>query len=217
MKKDYTHYQFLLDRSGSMGQILGSTIEGFNEWLFNSKMQPGEATFSLIQFDDDYNKDVWFSKIEKAPYLSEDGLHGTIAFSPRGGTALLDAMCRAIDETGDFLSRLNEDDRPSKVIFVALTDGEENASKLKTYDDVARRIKIQESRYNWTFTYLGANQDSIATAARMGIRPQAALSYGLSKNEIASTYSAMTAFTNVTRAMGDASYSPQDRSKSLNA
>jgi len=33
-------------------------------------------------------------------------------------------------------------------------------------------IRHQQKRYNWTFLFLGANQDAIATAGQMGIEPK---------------------------------------------
>jgi hypothetical protein len=50
-----------------------------------------------------------------------------------------------------------------------LTDGEENSSTRFTWQDIARKIGHQEKHYAWQFLFLGANQDAIATAARMGV------------------------------------------------
>lgn len=52
---------------------------------------------------------------------------------PRGSTALLDAVGRAINETGARLSKIAEAYRPGLVIFVVMTDGEENSLPSDSY------------------------------------------------------------------------------------
>ena len=86
-----------------------------------------------------------------------------------GRTALNDAVCQAIDETGKKLASMREEERPSKVLFVILTDGEENASRSFTNRDVKKRIQHQTDVYKWGFVFLGANQDAFATGQEMGI------------------------------------------------
>ena len=76
----------------------------------------------------------------------------------RGCTALLDAMDRAISETGIRLSAIEEAQRPGPVVFV--TDGAENSSKEFTCDKSRQMIEDQQYVYNWQFTFLTANQDA---------------------------------------------------------
>ncbi len=64
---------------------------------------------------------------------------------------------------------MSEDGRPSRVIVIIMTDGLENASKGFTAPQVFDLIVQQRDIYKWDFVYLGANQDAIATAAKMGI------------------------------------------------
>lgn len=90
-------------------------------------------------------------------------------FYASGNTALLDAVSDAIDNIGNSLSAMNEASRPSKVIFTIITDGEENASRHTTKAWLSEKIKHQESKYNWTFIYLGANQDAFTNAQSIGI------------------------------------------------
>jgi len=51
--------------------------------------------------------------IQKVPSLD---------FHPRGSTALLDALGQTIVQTGEWLSKMKEEDRPMHVVFVVLTD-----------------------------------------------------------------------------------------------
>jgi len=75
------------------------------------------------------------------------------------------------------LGQIPEEDRPGQVIVTILTDGLENASHVFTWKDVAGKIKEQTETYKWTFLFLGANQDAIATAAQMNIAASNSATY----------------------------------------
>jgi hypothetical protein len=66
---------------------------------------------------------------------------------------------------------MDEQDRPHKVIGVIITDGQENCSSEFSQADVRKLIEEREADKDreWTFIYLGANQDSFQEAGRMGI------------------------------------------------
>ena len=70
-----------------------------------------------------------------------------------------------------------EKNRPGQVIVAILTDGLENSSQTYTWNQIARVIKHQTEQYRWTFLFLGANQDAIATAAQMNIAAANASSF----------------------------------------
>lgn len=121
-----TDITVVLDRSGSMSAVREDTIHGFNQFLRDQQKVPGEATITLNQFDDIFEHVLKASRIADAKPLDDR------TFVPRGFTALLDAIGRSINETGERLKNMGEDQRPGKVVFVILTDGHENYSKLFT-------------------------------------------------------------------------------------
>jgi len=100
-----------------------------------------------------------------------------ITLDPYGMTALIDAWCLTIDKTGQRLANMREEDRPSKVMFVVITDGEENDSEEFTHDQLKERIKTQEETYNWKFEYMGANQVSAQVAHNLGMRHGRTMTY----------------------------------------
>lgn len=171
MKENYTDINIVLDRSGSMEQVKSDTIGGFNSFLNEQKAVEGEATITLVQFDDVYEE------VYKAAPLSEAKPLDNETFVPRGWTALLDAIGRTIIETGKRLATMKEADRPENVIFVILTDGLENASREFDRQRISEMISHQRDVYKWEFVFLGANQDAIATAGDMGITQANALTY----------------------------------------
>lgn len=196
---NYTHINVVLDRSGSMGLVRDDTIGGFNTFLAGQQALPGKATFTLLQFDDVLEHVQKFVPLNEARPLTKE------TYIPRNMTALLDAVGTEIEATGQTLKALAEPQRPGKVLFVILTDGQENASKI--VDDTAAPvpnasfagfpqmhmqpqrllkyrleklsalIQHQRDTYKWEFIFIGANQDAIATASAMHISTGNTMSY----------------------------------------
>lgn len=175
MNTQLTEIAFILDRSGSMQSQVGSAIKGFNDFLHAQCDVPGQARFTLVLFDDQY--DVTCASVPIREVVDLDRR----TFVPRGATALLDAIGRTIDELGARLAATPEADRPAQVIVAILTDGEENSSERFTLADVSSRIAHQREVYRWQFFFLGADQDAIATAAKMNIDGDSAMRFAADK------------------------------------
>lgn len=170
-KPNSTEIIFVVDRSGSMTSIAGDMRGGFDAFIAKQKETPGDCKVTLTQFDDHY--DV----IYQAKPLNEVG---SLALEPRGSTALLDAIGRTINETGDRLRKMNEAARPSQVLFVIITDGQENCSREFSRERILKMITVQRETFSWEFVFLGANQDSIATAQDIGISATNAVTFNAS-------------------------------------
>ena len=178
--KDATHIAVLLDRSGSMGDIRDDAIGGFNCFLKEQKAAGANATLTLVQFDTESTDVVH----ESMPILEVPDLnHQT--FQPRGGTPLLDALGQTIDSTGRALAAIPEANRPNKVVFVVITDGQENSSHQHTKASVKERIDHQSSHYNWQFVFLGANQDAFDEAGAVGIAMGNAANFAPARMQVA--------------------------------
>ena len=213
MKKGYTDISIVLDRSGSMDSVKSDTIGGFNSFLKAQKEVPGEATITLVQFDDIYEVVYEGIRLQDAPLLNDQ------TFVPRGTTALLDAIGRTINATGKRLAAIPETERPEKVIFVILTDGYENASREFKVEQINDMIRHQRDVYAWEIVFIGANQDAITSASQMGIQAANALTYA------ANTVGTQQAFSSLTQNIAayrtnqklDMSFSQEDREKQKNA
>ena len=171
MNSRYTEIAFVLDRSGSMGSCKEAAIEGFNHFLLEQQRLEGLAKLTLVLFDDEYLVPCRSLPVQEVVPLNSE------TYVPRNSTALLDAIGQTIDELGKRLVELPEKDRPAQVIVAILTDGLENASRRYTWHDISDRIKHQSEVYKWTFLFLGANQDAIATAAQLSISATNAATY----------------------------------------
>jgi len=170
---DYlTDVTLVVDRSGSMGVCRIDAENGVNHFLQKQVEDPGETLVTLVQFDTEYEFLHTGTPADQV---------GKYILEPRGMTALLDAVGRAVNETGERLSRMQEADRPGLVVFVIVTDGQENSSHEFTKAQIKEMITHQQSVYNWQFVFLGANQDAFAEGAGMGIDAQHVANYAASK------------------------------------
>ncbi len=171
MKKDLTELVFILDRSGSMAGLVEDTIGGFNSMIEKQKNEEGECLVSVVLFDND--SEVLFDRVpvKDIPELTRR------QYSPRGCTALMDAIGGAIHHIGNVHKYAREEDRPEHTIFVITTDGMENASRHYTSDKVKSMVQRQKEKYGWEFLFLGANIDAVETAARFGINEDRAVNF----------------------------------------
>lgn len=172
MRNDLTEIALVVDRSGSMVGCRDDAEGGINQFIEDQKKAAGDANLTLVQFDTIYefvHDGVPIQQVE--PYT----------LTPRGGTALLDAVGRAINEVGERLSKMNEEDRPGCVVFVIVTDGHENASQEFKLDQVREAITRQREQYNWQFTFLGADDSAFSTGQSMGFAAGTVAKYDTTK------------------------------------
>ena len=179
MKANLTDITLVVDRSGSMDHVREDAEGGVNTFITEQGKEPGEALLTLVQFDTEYEFLHQGVPIQHVPKYE---------LVPRGMTALLDAMGKAINETGERLAKMDEDDRPGLVVFVVMTDGQENSSKEFTRAQLKKMIERQQDEFNWHFTFLGANQDAFAEAGGMGIHEAGVANYTVDK--VAAAYMA---------------------------
>ncbi len=182
MNNNLTDITLVVDRSGSMEAIRADAEGGVNTFLTDQAAQPGDALVTLVQFDTRYEFAHRGVPVKEVPRYQ---------LIPRGGTALLDAVGRAINETGERLSKMAEADRPGLVVFVVMTDGQENSSQEFTKASIKKMIEHQQTVYNWQFTFLGANQDAFAEAGSMGMAAAGIANF--STDKVAAAYQATSA------------------------
>ena len=88
-------------------------------------------------------------------------------------TALYDAIGYTMRITDDFVAA----NKPDQVLFVIMTDGEENSSREFTSDRIHQMIQDRQKLASYEFIYLGANQDSYVTSQQMGMRQGRSVDY----------------------------------------
>jgi len=171
--KNLTEIVAILDRSGSMQKLVNETISGFNNFLSEQQKLPGKAVLTLVQFDDQYQINYDGVDINDVKPLN------TATYVPRGWTALLDAVGKTVNTVGERLAKTPEENRPGKVVFLIVTDGEENSSKEFFADRVSEMVKHQTEKYSWSFVFLGGGSADfqIKQAMSMGISAHNAYNY----------------------------------------
>ena len=174
-KPNYTHIEVLLDRSGSMKRVENDTIGGFNTFVEEQKRVPGEATITLRQFSDTCETTYADVPLAHVAALTNQ------TYRPSGWTALNDALAATIEEVGAKLSAKPEAERPSRVVVLIMTDGEENRSKKfigpEGLTKLSHMVSHQKDKYAWEFVFIGANINSFATANTYGIDRGHAINY----------------------------------------
>ncbi len=171
MKKDLVEIVCIIDKSKSMELLKSEAISGFNSFINKQKELPGNAYLTLVQFNHEYELVYENEPIQDVKLLDDK------TYLPDGLTALLDAVGKTINSIGLRLKNTSEDERPEKVIFCILTDGEENASKEYNNLQIKKMIEHQKEKYNWEFIFLAANQDAFATGFGLGINKNDTFNY----------------------------------------
>ena len=157
---DYTHITLLVDRTGSMERIRDDAEGAVNAFVNeHKKVQDSKASLLLADFDG-YGEEP----IYRAIYDGDIAEAPTYALQPRGNTPLRDAIMQAIIVTGTKLSKMSESMRPGTVIFVVQTDGQENASREFSQEQVIEAIKRHEDQFKWTFIFLATGPDAFAAS-----------------------------------------------------
>lgn len=170
-KEGFTSINVIIDRSSSMSHLTAETISNFNKFLAEQKAEPGEATFTLCTFSTDHTLVHDCLALNLVPELNNE------TYVARGSTALYDALGDTINAVGARLAAMPEEERPSKVIFLIITDGEENSSRRFTNAQVKSMVSHQRDKYKWEFVFMGANIDSIAAGASIGVSVQNTFNY----------------------------------------
>lgn len=180
---------FILDDSGSMSSVRPATISSFNEYVKSLKNdKKNKYRFALTKFAD-YIETQDVRDIEAVKPLTTD------TYTANGSsTSLYDAVCTTLNEVKD---------NPGKNLVVILTDGEENSSHEYNQKDFRKIVKDLTAKDNWTFTYLGANQDSYAKAAQYGFSAQNTSNYTASAAGMRSVSKNLSAATVAMASSGD--------------
>ncbi len=154
-KKIVRLVHFLLDETGSMQSKAEEAVNGYNKFLDDFKAKRGvEVRFSLTKFDSSHQTLVHDAvKIKDVPRMTLDD------FRPGAMTNLLDATANVIRQTQKRVEGL----KAESAMVISLTDGQENASRETTRENLNALIKEREAA-GWEFMYLGVTQEAWANA-----------------------------------------------------
>ena len=164
MATDKVFNLIILDESGSMDSIKRATISGFNELVqtikgIEKKFPEQQHFISFITFNGFGIK----THLDKKA-VSNLSMIDEKTYQPDSMTPLYDAIGLSVLKLRVDLAGMKN----ANVLVTILTDGEENASKEFSGQQVKSIIDEQKS-LGWTFTYIGANHDVEKVAASLSI------------------------------------------------
>ena len=168
--KGMTELVFVLDRSGSMFNLVDDTVGGYNALVEANRALGGNAVVSTVLFNEAPTVLHDRVPIEQVPRMERAD------FRASGCTALLDAVGFALWRTEFVQSVLPAEHRAEHVLVAIATDGMENASFHYDYPQVKRMIEAAQRR-GWEIVFMAANIDVAAEASRLGIRADRAMAY----------------------------------------
>lgn len=156
----------ILDKSGSMNSIRKAAIDGFNETLAGIK----KAQEQFVDTQDHYVSLFTFCSCEKKYVfdkvpVSESRVLTEDDYVPCCCTPLYDAMGFTLTSMRNYVKKIED----SVAVVTIITDGMENASREYTGPTIKKLVEELKGE-GWTFTYMGANQDSIEVAFTLSIR-----------------------------------------------
>ena len=197
MNNDVTELVLILDRSGSMSSCARSTVDCFNDFIEKQKQENSGAVYvSVVLFNQ--GREVLYNRVglyEVRPLTVGE-------FRASGGTALYDALASGIHHIGKAYKYARPDEAPGKTIFVVITDGAENSSRLYTLEETRKMVEREIREYGWEFLFFGANLQAKEVAQALGFKEENALDYSCDEIGSTQTYDALNSFVSEFRKEG---------------
>jgi len=169
------HITLVVDRSSSMSSLVqgaraagsvttraGEADEGIKKFLDDQGDLDVKITVSRFDFDDKFEHTFGPVKLKHVPDHK---------IEPRGSTSLFDAIGFGIVRTREMVDDLPEAKRPTKVVVLVATDGEENTSREHTFDSVTKLIEERKAA-GWVFVFIAGSLETAKMAEASGLRGQ---------------------------------------------
>lgn len=199
----------IIDRSGSMSGKETDTVGGINSTLaiIRQDVKPGEiVNVSIKLFDHEEIMLIRSLNIKEVRPLE------LRQFVPRGQTALYDAIGSSL--TYFMEKKLHNPNSYDKCLIYITTDGCENCSRNFNAKTLKKLITSAQENYAIELIYLGANQDAILEAAKIGILSSHALNYSETADECISAYRSVGNVANRQKTSLNTAFTQVERSQS---
>ena len=178
----------LLDRSGSMSRLRRAVVAETNRLLKEQRGQEGDCRITLAQFD---SEEPFELIIDDEPIANVRPLRGA-DYAPRAGTPLFDAIGSLVARADERIRRRQQEGQPEEdQTLIILTDGLENASREFTGAQIAALLDARKEM-GWAIVYLGANQDALAEADRIGVDQRSASNFQATDDGLSRAYRSMS-------------------------
>ena len=183
-KPERVELVLVLDKSGSMSGLESDTIGGFNAMIEKERKLDAKVHVTTVLFSDEMDTIYDREDIRRIKPLTDE------EYEVGGTTALLDAVGSTILK----VSRTpGIEEKGTKVVFVIITDGMENASE-----------EFTQEKAGWDFIYLGANIDAAKEASNIGVSQKNAVTYRNTGSGVRKNFEAVSAYVAEAVAASDA-------------
>ena len=194
---------FIMYSSGSMYGIASDMEGAMKEVISKQKDSDGEVLVTFVRFDDEYEEVFHEKNVNEI-----DGFK----LEPRGGTALLDAIGKTVNTVERRFNQKDKSDQPERVLFVIVTDGEENSStEFRQKSQIFQMIEKIKAEHNWGGTFIGANQHAMGEGNSYGVARGSSLNFGASAQGVRSMSKSVSGYVSDFLESGVASYDDQDK------
>lgn len=179
------HVHVILDISTSMCNRWPQTISGLNEYIEALRTDPNPCKVTITKFGVENEIEDLYTEAN----LDDIKKFDAKTFYPNGrGTALWGAV-------GLSLKKI---DTTEPVLFVVITDGEDNSSHAYGSEAVNKLVEERQKLGNYTFAYLGVDKAAWGQEAKVAAfagsnQTMAAMDYGVQ------TYVTLAGATNALR------------------
>jgi hypothetical protein len=196
MAKGDVLINLVLDQSGSMNGVAQATIDGVNAFLEEQRGVVGDAYLTLTLFDSEITVRYEAGDLKLIPLLAA---RGDNAYQPSGSTALYDGVGRTVEQAEKWLA-----DNPTfdgQVVFVVLTDGEENASRHWTLDMVNTAIRDKKEA-GWEFVFMGSGGAGWTESRKLDVNTATTINFAGNAATTTAAYSALSTSLSQARVAG---------------
>jgi uncharacterized protein YegL len=199
----------IIDRSGSMCGKEQDTIGGVNSSfeVIKQDLKPNEQVNVSIKLFDHEEK-----MLIRSLNINEVRPIELRQFVPRGQTALYDAIGSTI--TYFMEKKLHNPTCYDKCLIYVATDGCENCSIKFDAKSLKKLIDSAQKSYNIELLYLGANQDAILEASKIGILPTHAINYSETQEQCMSAYRSVGNVVNRQKSCMNTAFTQVERTQS---
>ena len=185
---DRSKVWMLLDRSGSMSGLQAAVVKGVNRFIAEQAAEPGTCRLTVAQFDSQAPFEVLVDNVS----VQKADPHALEAYEPRGLTPLFDAVGRLIGCADSRVKQRHKaGKKPEDQTIVIVTDGYENASTDFSAAGIHELISKRRGQ-GWAFVFMGANQDSYAESARLGVDVRSVQNYEASEDGVGEAFASVS-------------------------
>ncbi len=201
-----TYYLLIVDGSSSMNHLTKSTISGVNEQIdtikgLEKKFPDQKYSMSFVHFNSAVTVEYTNRAATSLENINENN------YNCGGMTALLDAIGVSVRDLNEKIKDKVASGEASAVVVI-ITDGEENASREFDSKRVKSLIEELQGTERWTFTFIGANIDSVSTAKNYGIMQDNVMQFSSDINSNSRMYASVASSMNVrATSLSDNTYS----------